>query len=235
LAGESIVNTGTTVITGDIGTSPGLSITGFPPGTVIGTINQSGAATAKSALTTAYDTLSGLTVTTDLTGQDLGGLTLTPGVYYFSTSAQLTGSLILDAQNDPNARFVFIIGSTLTTSVGASVSFTNVSTSVEGTDNGLFWTVGTSATIESNSAFAGNILAYTSITLNSGSSIASGRALAINGTVSLDNNLIDASDISGGFGATVPEPGTSALIGSSCVLLFAAWRRKIAAHSKMAA
>src|SRR3954454_9358766 len=121
LGGSTVTNTGPSVITGDLGVSPGSAVTGFPPGTVVsGTIHAADAvaAAAQSSLTTAYNSLAGQACTQDLTGQDLGGLTLTAGVYCFSTSAQLTGTLTLNAQGNSSAVFIFKIGSTLTTASG---------------------------------------------------------------------------------------------------------------------
>lgn len=239
LAGSTVTNTGVTVITGDLGISPGSAITGFSvidggPGSFTGALNQANAAAAQAHAdaTAAYLALAGASFTSNLTGLNLGGLTLTPGVYYFSSSAQLTGTLTLDAQGNNDARFVFQIGSTLTTASNSLVNLINVSPSAEcGPDNGLFWQIGSSATIGTNSMFAGNILALTSITLNTGASIADGRALALNGAVTLDSNRIDASDPDGGFCAAgspglspVPEASTYGLVGSG-VLLFATWRR----------
>ena len=128
----------------------------------------------------------GLAPTQNLTGQNLGGLTLTPGVYSFSSSAQLTGTLTLDAQGDPNALFVFQIGSTLTTASNSSVVFIN-----GGQGNNTFWQVGSSATLGTGTAFTGNILALASITLTTGANIRCGRALARNGAVTQDHNNID--------------------------------------------
>ena len=126
LAGSTVTNTGSSVIDGgDVGVSPGSAITGFPPGIMTPPFTthaaDAAAAQAQSDLTTAYNAAAGLTPTQDLTGQDLGGLTLTPGVYFFSSSAQLTGTLTLNDQGDPNAQFVFQIGSTLTTASNSSV------------------------------------------------------------------------------------------------------------------
>jgi len=189
LAGSTVTNTGSSVITGNVGLSPGSSVTGFPPGIVNPPstidINNGPANTAQSELTTAYNTVANEPFNRNLTGQDLGGLTLTPGVYHFDSSAQLTGTLILNGLNNPNARFDFQIGSTLTTASNSSVVVIN-----GGTDN-VYWEVGSSATLGTTTAFAGNILALTSITLNTSATILCGRALARNGAVTMDTNTID--------------------------------------------
>ncbi|HUG44738.1 MAG TPA: ice-binding family protein, partial [Acidobacteriota bacterium] len=188
LGGSTVTNTGDTVLTGNLGVSPGTAITGFPPGTLTGTthLNDAVAQQAQSDLTTAFNALAGLACNTDLTGQDLGGLTLTPGVYCFSSSAGLTGTLTLDAQGDPNAEFVFQIGSTLTTASNSQVSVINGGV---GQECNVFWQVGSSATLGTSTSFVGNILALTDITLNTGASV-SGRALARNGAVTLDTNNV---------------------------------------------
>ncbi|MEX2660757.1 MAG: ice-binding family protein [Vicinamibacterales bacterium] len=202
LGGSTVTNTGSSVITGDLGVSPGSAVTGFPPGVVVGgTIHEADAVAlaAQSAVTTAYNALAAQACTQDLTGQDLGGLTLTPGVYCFSSSAQLTGTLTLNAQGDSNAVFIFKIGSTLTTASGSSVSIIN------GTVSSLcnvFWQVGSSATLGTGSALAGNILALTSITLTTGATV-TGRTLARNGAVTLDSNTVSAAACT----ASVPPPG----------------------------
>ena len=118
LAGSTVTNTGPSVIVGDLGVSPGSAVTGFPPGLVSGgAIHAADAAalSAQSALTTAYNSAAGQSCTLDLTGQDLGGQVLTPGVYCFSSSAQLTGTLTLNGQGNAAAIWIFKIGSTLTT------------------------------------------------------------------------------------------------------------------------
>ena len=128
LGGATVTNTGPTIVNGNLGVSPGAAVVGFPPGTVaMGTIHAADAVAsqAQSDLVTAYNIAAGLPCNTDLTGQNLGGLTLTPGVYCFNTSAQLTGTLILDLQNNPNAQFVFKTGSTLTTASGSTVAAIN--------------------------------------------------------------------------------------------------------------
>ena len=188
LAGSTVTNTGSSTIVGDLGVSPGNAVTGFPPGLVTGGTIHAGDAVALQAqndLTTAYNVIAGEASQADLTGQDLGGMTLTPGVYHFSSSAQLTGTLTLDAQGDPEARFDFQIGSTLTTAGASSVLLIN------GADGcNVNWQIGSSATLGTNSTFEGNILALTSITLTTGANIGSGRALARNGAVTLDTNNV---------------------------------------------
>ena len=190
LAGSAVTNTGPTIIIGDLGVSPGTAVTGFPPGIVSapGTIysGPGPAATGQTALTTAYNELAGQTCDFDLTGSNLGSVgTLTTGVYCFSTSAQLTGTLHLTG--NASDIFIFKIGSTLTTASGSSVV-------LEGTAQAcnVFWQIGTSATLGTNTAFVGNILALASITMNTGATL-DGRALARNGAVTLDSNTTDAS------------------------------------------
>ena len=190
LAGSTVTNTGLSNVTGDVGVSPGAAITGFGSVVVIGTIHAGDAvaAQAQSDLTTAYNALAGLPCNTDLTSQNLGGKTLAPGVYCFSSSAQMTGTLVLDARGDPNGVFIFQIRSTLTTATNAAVVMIN-----GGSACNVFWQVGSSATLGTGTAFAGNIVALTSITLNTGASL-SGRALARNGAVTMDTNAISAGD-----------------------------------------
>ena len=183
-----MTNTGLTTVVGDLGVSPGSAVTGFPPGVVTGGSIHAGDATATQAhadVATVYGVLAGEVPMTDLTGQDLGGLTLAPGVYHFGTSAQLTGILTLDAQGNPNARFDFQTGTTLTTASNSSIRLINGAQ-----DANVFFQIGTSATLGANTAFAGNVLALTSITLTSGATLDHGRALAINGAVTLDTNNV---------------------------------------------
>jgi len=186
LGGSTVTNTGSSVVSTNVGVWPGEASTGwFPPGIYLGALHLGDAVAlqAQTDLTTAYNTLAGLPCDVDLSGTDLGGLTLAPGVYCFSSSAQLTGALVLDAENLVDPLFVFKIGSTLTTASNASVSFIN------GTTCNVYWQVGSSATIGTNTSFAGNIVALTSITMNTGASL-SGRALARNGAVTLDTNTV---------------------------------------------
>jgi uncharacterized repeat protein (TIGR01451 family) len=183
LAFSTFTNTGSGVYYGNVGVFPGTSVIGFPPGSVRnGAIHSADgvAAQAMSDATTAYNVLAGQACNVNLTGQDLGGMTLTPGVYCFNTSAQLTGDLVLDALGNPNAVWVFKIGSTLTTASGSSVGVINGGQAVN-----VFWQVGSSATLGTTTRFSGNILAYVSVTLNTGASLI-GRALALHGAVTMD-------------------------------------------------
>jgi type VI secretion system secreted protein VgrG len=158
--------------------------------------NAAGAQTAENDALAAYNTLTGQPVTQSLTGATLGSggtiLTLTPGVYFFSSSAQLTGQLVLSGSGN----YIFLIGSTLTTASGSSIVLAN------GAQAGnVFWQVGSSATIGTDTSLDGSILAETSITLGTGADL-DGRALALNGAVTLDDNTIDPPL------AAVPEPST---------------------------
>ncbi len=187
LGGSAVTNTGPTSVVGDLGISPGSSITGFPPGSVSGGVihaNDAVALGAQNDVAVAYVNLAGQPSNVNLTGQDLGGLTLTSGVYTFNSSAQLTGTLTLDAQGDPAAVFVFQIGSTLTTASASQVVVIN-----GGANCNVFWQVGSSATLGTATSFVGNILALTSITLTTGAT-SSGRLLARNGAVTLDSNNV---------------------------------------------
>lgn len=151
-----------------------------------GTIHAGDAAAlqAQTDVATAYDVLAGEACSADLTGKDLGGLTLTPGVYCFSSSAQLTGDLVLDAGGRADAVFVFKTVSTLTTASNASVHVIN-----GGGACGVFWQIGSSATLGTGTTFTGSVLALTSITLTTGATV-SGRVLARNGAVTVDHNTV---------------------------------------------
>lgn len=187
LGGSTVTNTGLTVVNGDLGVSPGSAITGFPPGVIVGGTshaNDGVAILAQSDETIAYNNLAGQSCDVNLTGQDLGGMTLTAGTYCFSSSAQLTGTLTLDGQGNPSATFIFQIGSTLTTASNAIVLMTN-----QASECRVYWQVGSSATLGTATVFAGNILALASITLNTGTTIV-GRALAQTGAVTMDTNTI---------------------------------------------
>ena len=187
LGGQTVTNTGPTTIFGDLGVSPGTAVTGFPPGSVTAGATHAADAVAlqaQSDVTTTYAALAAQACTADKTGQDLGGQTLTQGVYCSTSSAQLTGTLTLDAQGNAAAVFIFKMASTLTTASRSSVRVIN-----GGTACNVFWQVGSSATLGTTTQFVGNILALTSIALQNGASM-SGRALARNGEVTMDTNNV---------------------------------------------
>src|SRR6202165_698385 len=199
LAGSTITNTGSTVIHGAIGLSPGTAVTGFPPGSATSKHKTDAVAgQAKTDLVTTYNDLASWGATRSMTGLNLGGRTLTAGVYTFSSSAQLTGTLTLSG----NGIFIFQMGSTLTTASNSSVLLTN---GAQGC--GVFWKVGSSATLGTGTQFKGTIVAMTSITMVTGASILPGRALARNGAVTLDSNLINMP--TGGCSATGTTSTTS--------------------------
>jgi len=229
LGASTVTNTGSSTISGNLGVYGGSAVTGFPPGTVSQGIIHATDAVAQQAQideTNAYVALSLLPFTVDESGVNLGGKTLDPGVYFFSSSAQLTGALTLDFEGLSNAMFVFQIGKTLTTASSSSVSVINGNST-----DGIFWQVGSSATLGTSTIFAGNILADASITLNTGAKIECGRAFAQTGAVTLDTNVISGNCAANDFGsgrsdfgssgfspsssdvAAVPEPGTLLLLG----------------------
>jgi hypothetical protein len=208
LAGTSITVAGTsdtTMITGNIGTYPGTTITGLG-NVVLAGLNHAGdafAQTAQTDLLAAYNNAAGRSANTTYGAVfDLGGQTLTPGVYKDPSSFAITGNLTLNAQGNPNAVWIFQAGSTLTAADASHITLINGARA----DN-IFWQVGSSATLNSGSSFEGNILASASITMISGATV-DGRLLALGGTVTLDSNTV-----SSGGGGAVPEPAaTSALI-----------------------
>lgn len=189
LAATTVTNTGPTVVNGDLGLSPGTSVTGFPPGTVVlpGTehVADTAAASAQTDLTTAYDNAAGQTPT--VTGvSSLTNQTLTPGVYNAASSLGVNGTVTLDGQGNQNAVFIFQMGSTLTTASGSFINLINGAQACN-----VFWQVGSSATLGTGSTFAGSILALASITVTTGDSVA-GSMLAREGAVTLDSDTITA-------------------------------------------
>ena len=216
LSGQSITNTGPTTIIGNIGIYPGSTYTGS------GSVTQTGqtylgtalAERMQNDLTTLYNVLAGRPTSAggNLTGQDLGGLILQPGVYNFDTSAGLaTGqTLILDGNGDPNAVFIFNIGSSLTLGSGSTIQLIN---GAQGSN--VFYRVGSSATLGTTSVMQGQIVALTSISLLTSAVIDCGAALARNGSVTLDSNTIQFCGltarsfedvIAGIFPPTIPPP-----------------------------
>jgi hypothetical protein len=189
LAGSTITNTGATTITGDLGLSPGTSVTGFPPGQVNGTthVADSAAVQAQADLTTAYGNAAARTVSATIP-VELGGTTQTPGVYNSAAGTfGITGTLTLDAQGNPDAVFIFQAASTLITAAASRVSLINGAQA-----SNVFWVVGSSATLGTSSTLQGTILALTSITETTGA-IVNGRTLARNGAVTLDTNTVNVN------------------------------------------
>jgi Ice-binding-like/Bacterial Ig-like domain len=190
LAATTVTAPGPIVVNGDLGLSPGTSVTGFPPAVVNGTtnINNTAAAAAQSSLLIAYNDLFDLPAGATKTG-NIGGTTLTPGIYTApSTSlAVSSGNLTLDAQGDTNAVWIFQIGTTLDVTPGLQVILANGAQA-----SNIFWQVGSSATIDTTAVMQGNILAAVSVTVNGGATL-NGRALALTGAVT-----------AGGSGASLP-------------------------------
>jgi hypothetical protein len=207
LGGSTVTNTGPSVLSGDLGVAPGTALVGFGlPATVNGAshANDAVARQAQADLVTAYDSAAGQPVlaANDLTGTNLGNRTLAPAAYRYTSSAQLTGVLTLDAQGDANAQFVFQIASALTTAPASAVRLVNGASPCN-----VFWQVGSSATLDTTTAFQGNLMALTSISLNDGASV-KGRVLARNGQVSHINNVLDGSMCGTGGSSTAPgSPG----------------------------
>jgi hypothetical protein len=186
LAGQTITNTGSTTVTGDIGLFPGTAFTGKASVTINGAVNINNAAAnqAQLDLVTAYNDAAGRTPVTSIP-TELGGTTLKPGVYASAAGTFLiTGTLTLDAQGDPNAVFIFQMGFTLTTASDSRVNLINGARFCR-----VFWQVGSSATLGTNSRFVGHILALTSIAAQTGATV-QGQLLARNGAVTLDTNTI---------------------------------------------
>lgn len=190
LAGSTITNTGTTIINGsggvDIGLYPGTSFTGDTSISMGGAVHLKDdvAITAKTDLVTAYDDAAGILSVTRIP-TELGNTTLKQGVYDSASGTfKITGTLILDAEGDPNAVFIFKTASTIVTATGSDIKLINGASSCR-----VFWKIGSSATLGTDSNFVGRIFALQSITATTGAKI-QGQLLARNGAVTLDTNVI---------------------------------------------
>jgi len=186
LGGLEVTNTGGSVLNGDLGVSPGTTTPGFGSATVNGAthVNDAVAAQAQSDLTAAYNAAAGQPLTEDLSGQDLGNKILTAGAYRYSTDALLTGTVTLDGENNPDAQFVFMIGSQLTTAVTSTVQLVRGASACN-----VFWQVGSNARLGTGTSFQGNLMALTAIWVEDSVSVV-GRLLARNAEITLINDLI---------------------------------------------
>jgi Ice-binding-like/Bacterial Ig-like domain len=187
LAGSTVTNTGPTAVTGDLGISPGTSMTGFPPGTITGSFHMGDATSAQSLvdLTTAYNDAAGRSLCPTSVAGNLGGQTLAAGLYKSTSALEISaGDLTLDAQGDEDAVFIFQIASTLTTTAARKVILAGGANAAN-----IYWQVGSSATLGTTSSFAGTIMANQAITVGTGASHL-GRLLARIAGVTLDSNPI---------------------------------------------
>jgi hypothetical protein len=198
LGGATVTNSGVaTMLIGDVGTT-GPSITGLtgPPFQPSGTmqVNNAVAMQAVLDLGTAYKSLTGQACppANHLTGMDLGGMTLEPGVYCFTSSAGQIASttLTFDAQGDPNAVWIIQIATALTVMNDATAVVINGLPSMACR---IFWTTGTGATIDGNSHYLGNVLASSQTSLLTGASLSPGRAFGIGAGVTLLSNTVTAA------------------------------------------
>jgi len=214
LAGTTVTSTGLTVVNGDLGTSPGATVTGFPTGVVNGASHagDSAAAQAHTDLISAYNAVTGQSATTSGVTA-FATTTLTPGVYNSAASISLTGVLTLNGNNLATPVFVFQMGSTLLSSSGTSILLINGARAEH-----VYWQVGSSATLGGSSTFVGNILAQTSITVGGGTTV-DGRLLAIDGALVLTGNTISVP------ASAIPEPATTALLTAGFFGLFVGARR----------
>ncbi len=234
LAASAITNVGPTIVNGDLGIHPNnaSSVTGFTfstppgPGIVNGVTHFADAVAlqAQTDATTAFNTLAGLPCTATIPA-DLGGMTLTPGVYCSTSSMGLTGAVTLNGQNDPAARFVFKVGSALTTASGASVNVINGAQSCN-----IFWQVGSSATLGTGTSFRGTVIAFSSVTVTTGTTV-NGRTIARTGAVTADSASISVCTVGGGTNppptsTPVPALGVGFALLMALSLLVVATRRR---------
>jgi hypothetical protein len=205
LAGAGITNTGPTTVTGDVGTFPTTTISGAGSLTINGTNHAGDGVTqqAKTDLVTAYNNAAAQGPTNPIVA-DLGGQSLSPGVYNSASSIGLTGALTLNGGGDPNAIFVFQAGSALTTASASSVVLTNGAQACN-----VFWQIGSSATLGTGSTFRGTVIALQSITVTTGVTV-DGRVLARNGAVTLDTDTISRSGCAAPAATTAAATTTAA-------------------------
>ncbi|MCJ1347165.1 hypothetical protein MMC31_005386 [Peltigera leucophlebia] len=184
-ASSTVTNSGFTVLTGDLSLSPGTAVTGFPPGTATSIEIGSAIAIASEAEAgTTYGTCVGLTPTFILSGDPLAGLTLGPGIYQYSTTAVLAGTLTLDASGDPDAQFIFQIGTSISTGIGSDIVLINGAKACN-----VFFCVGSSAILAATNTLNGVFIAHDGITVGTGTSDVGG-LFALNGAVTLLTNAI---------------------------------------------
>jgi hypothetical protein len=188
LAATAVSNIGVSVVNGNVGTSPGTTVTGFPPGLIVNGAIDVTASQAETDASDAYLSLSGLSCCRDLSNAPtLGSITVTPGVYCFSSNAQVNGPLILDGQGNANAVWVFKVGGTLSTGVGSLITVANA-----GLDCNVYWAVGGPASLGTTSTFVGNVLAVGAISAGTGTTVR-GRLQSTSSSVSLDTTLASNS------------------------------------------
>jgi hypothetical protein len=205
LAGSTVTNTGKSVVIGEIGLSPGTSVTGFPPGRGSYEFADAAVRQAKADLGRAFVDARNATPATNLSGKDLGNLVLHPGTYQFSSSAELTGTLTLRGRGV----YIFKVGSAITTASGSRVVLEDGAQSCS-----LFWQIGSSATFGSGTRFAGTVMAQSSITMVTGASLV-GRAEARVGAVTLDDNRISPPTGGCSGGGTTSSGGSTKGSGTS--------------------